>query len=101
LHSRLHIGGHGRFHHEAASRGARRRDEAGRIVARLAIEAALTGATSDKSSLIANDNRPWVLLRPNGISLGRLQNIRGLDELAAYTRAGVGLTRPFTFGRRV
>jgi hypothetical protein len=75
--------------------------EEGTRVLSQGLEAALTDATNDKTPLIADDNRPWVLLRPNGISLGRMQNIRDLDELDAYIRAGVGLTRAFTFGRRL
>jgi hypothetical protein len=64
------------------------------------LEAALIEASGDKSSLLSNDNRPWILIRPSGISLGRLERIRDLDELDAFIRAGTGLSRAFTFGRR-
>jgi hypothetical protein len=74
--------------------------EEGTRVLSQGLDAALSGAVSDKASLLSNDNRPWILIRPNGISLARLERIRDLDELDAFTRAGVGLTRAFTFGRR-
>jgi len=75
------------------------KEEGQRVLAQ-GLEAALTNAANDKTSVIAGDNRPWILLRSNGISLARMERIRDLDELDAYIRAGVGLTRAFTFGRR-
>jgi hypothetical protein len=64
------------------------------------LDAALTTAAAEKSSLLSADDRPWILIRPTGISLARLERIRDLDELDAYIRAGTSLTRAFTFGRR-
>jgi hypothetical protein len=74
--------------------------EEGTRVLSQGLEAALINATGDKSSLLSSDNRPWILIRPNGISLARLERIRDLDELDAFIRAGTSLTRAFTFGRR-
>jgi hypothetical protein len=64
------------------------------------LEAALIEASANKSSLLSNDNRPWILIGPGGISLARLERIRDVDELDAFIRAGVSLTRAFAFGRR-
>lgn len=74
--------------------------EEGTRVLSQGLEAALIGAVSDKTSLLSADNRPWILIRPNGIALARLERIRDLDELDAYIRAGISLTHAFTFGRR-
>ena len=52
------------------------------------LEAALTNAATDHTSLLSNDDLPWILLRPNGISLARMERIRDLDELDAFVRAG-------------
>jgi len=75
------------------------KEEGQRVLAQ-GLEGALTDAANDKTSLIANDNRPWILVRSNGISIARMERIRDLDELDAYVRAGTRLTRAFTFGRR-
>jgi len=75
------------------------RDEGARILSQ-GFEKALTDLTSDRASVMSNDNRPWVLLRPNAISLARMEQLRDVAELDGFVRAGVALTRAFTFGRR-
>jgi hypothetical protein len=75
------------------------KDEGTRVLSQ-GLEAAMIGAVSDKTSLLSADNRPWILIRPNAISLARLERIRDLDELDSFVRAGTALTRAFAFGRR-
>jgi hypothetical protein len=41
----------------------------------------------------------WVLLRPLGISLARMEQIREVGEIDALIRAGLALKSAFTFGR--
>ena len=41
----------------------------------------------------------WVLLRPQGISLARMEQIREVGEIDALIRAGLALKHAFTFGR--
>lgn len=72
--------------------------EARRVLAQ-GLERALTAATSDRASVLADDDRPYVLLRPNGISLARMEQFRDTPELERVVHAGVALTRAFTFGR--
>jgi hypothetical protein len=76
------------------------KDEGARILAQ-GLETALVTAIGDQTSVFANENRPSILLRPHGISLARMAKFADVNELDAYVRAGVGLTRAFTFGRRL
>jgi hypothetical protein len=39
-------------------------------------------------------------LRPHAVSLARMERYRDVNELEGFVRAGIGLTRAFTFGRR-
>ena len=64
------------------------------------LEKALVDASNDKTSVLSEEDRPWVLLRPNAISLARIERYRDIQELDGFVRAGVALTRAFTFGRR-
>jgi hypothetical protein len=64
------------------------------------LESALAAATNDKGSLLSDEDRPWILLRPNAVSLARMERIRDINELDAFVRAGIALTRSFAFGRR-
>jgi hypothetical protein len=64
------------------------------------LERALVDATSNSSSVLSNEDRPWILLRPHAVSLARMKQFRDINELEAFVRAGVALTRSFTFGRR-
>lgn len=75
------------------------KDEGARIMSQ-GLEAALVSAIGEKTSVFANENRPSILLRPHGISMARTSKLGDINELDAFVRAGVGLTRAFTFGRR-
>ena len=75
------------------------KDEGTRLLSQ-GFERALTDASSDKTSVLSEENRPWILLRPNTVSLGRMERFRDVNELERFIRAGVALTRAFTFGRR-
>ena len=48
------------------------KDEGARILAQ-GFEQAIVDASNDKASVLSNDDRPWILLRPNGISLARME----------------------------
>ena len=73
-------------------------DEAKRILTE-GLHRALLDATSDASNLLADNDRPSILLRPHAISLARMEQFRDVNELDQFIRAGVGLTRAFRFGR--
>jgi hypothetical protein len=73
-------------------------DESQRILAQ-GFEKAIVDASNDKTNVLSDDDRPWILLRPNGISLARMERHRDLAELEGFVRAGVALTRAFKFGR--
>jgi hypothetical protein len=73
-------------------------DEAKRILAE-GLQRSLLDATNDKSNVLSEDDRPHLLLRPQSISLARMEQIRQTDELEQFIKAGVGLTRAFRFGR--
>jgi hypothetical protein len=74
-------------------------DEAARVLA-LGLQQSLIDATRDKASALSDEDRPWVLLRPNAISLARMELYRDVTEVERFTRAGVALTRSFKFGHR-
>jgi len=74
------------------------KDEASRVLTQ-GLEKALVDATNDKASVLSNDNRPWLLLRPKAVSLARMDRFRDIDELDDFVRAGVALTRTSKFGR--
>jgi hypothetical protein len=76
------------------------KDEAARVLAQ-GFEKALVDASNDKASVLSDDDRPWILLRANGISLARMERYRDIAELDGFVRAGVALTRAFKFGRGV
>ena len=73
-------------------------DEARRILAE-GLQRALHDATNSNTSVLADEDRPYLLLRPRGISLARMEEFRDVEELEQFVRAGVGLTRAFRFGR--
>ena len=73
-------------------------DEASRILSE-GLERALVEATSEKGNVLSETNRPYVLVRPQGISLARMDEFRGVDELERFVQSGIGLTRAFRFGR--
>ena len=73
-------------------------DEAKRILAD-GLQRALAEATSTTSNVLSENDRPSILLRPNAISLARMEQFRDVNELDQFIRAGIGLTRAFRFGR--
>jgi len=75
------------------------KSEAARILSQ-GLERALLEAASDKGSVFAGQNRPWILIRPTAISLARLKRFRDVSEIESFVRAGVTLTRASRFFRR-
>jgi hypothetical protein len=75
-------------------------DEAKRILAE-GLQRSLLDATGDKNNVLSDEDRPYLLLRPHGISLARMEQIRNVEELQQFVKAGVGLTRAFRFGRAI
>ena len=75
-------------------------DEAKRVLAE-GLQRALQDATNSNTNVLADEDRPYLLLRPQGISLARMEEFRGIEELEQFVRAGVGLTRAFKFGRPI
>jgi hypothetical protein len=75
-------------------------NEGSRIVTE-GLQRALVDATNDKSNVLSDDDRPWVLVRQQGISLARMERFRDVSELEQFIKAGVGLTRSFRFGRPI
>jgi hypothetical protein len=63
------------------------------------LQRALLDATSERGNVLSDEDRPYLLLRPQGISLARMEQIRQIDELDQFITAGVGLARAFRFGR--
>jgi hypothetical protein len=76
------------------------KDEGTRILSQ-GFEKAIADASKDKASVLSHDDRPWILLRPNGISLARMERYRDINEIDSFVRAGVALTRAFKFSRPV
>jgi hypothetical protein len=75
-------------------------DEAKRLLAE-GLQRTLQDATNSNTSVLADEDRPYVLLRPHGISLARMAEFRDAQEVEQFVRAGVGLTRAFRFGRPI
>jgi hypothetical protein len=78
---------------------AANKDEGARILSQ-GLEKALLEATNDKGSVLAEENRPWIMLRPTAISLARMDRFRDANEIEGFARAGVALTRTSRFGQR-
>jgi len=74
------------------------KDEGARILSQ-GFEKAIVDASNDKASVLSNEDRPWILLRHNGISLARMERYRDINEIDGFVRAGVALTRAFKFSR--
>jgi len=74
-------------------------DEGSRILSE-GLQRALMDASSEPNNLLGENDRPYVLVRPQGISLARMKMFRDIKELEQFIRAGIGLTRAFRFGRR-
>jgi hypothetical protein len=62
---------------------------------------ALVDASNSTTSLIADDDRPWILLRKHDLTLARMEKLRTVDEIDAFIKAGVALTRVPRFTSRV
>jgi hypothetical protein len=75
------------------------KEEGSRMLAQ-GLDSALLAGTSDKASALSDEDRPWILLRPDSISLARMELYRDVAEVERFTRAGVALTHAFKFGRR-
>jgi len=76
------------------------KDEGARMLTQ-GLEKALVDAANDKASVLSNERRPWILLRPHAVSLARMERFRDVNELEGFVRAGVALTRTSKFGRAV
>jgi hypothetical protein len=75
-------------------------DEASRILSE-GLERALVDASNTPGHVLAETDRPYVLVRPQGISLARMEQFRDVSELDQFIKAGIGLTRAFRFGRPI
>ena len=75
------------------------KDEGARVLSQ-GLEKALVDASNDTTSVLSSEDRPWLLLRPNAISLARMHRFRDINELEGFARAGVSLTRALKFGHR-
>jgi hypothetical protein len=73
-------------------------DEAGRALAR-GLKNALADATGDRSSVLSETDRPWILITPSAVAVGRMEGFATTAELEAFVAAGIRLTRSATFGR--
>jgi hypothetical protein len=74
------------------------KSEGARILAS-GLEQHLTTAASDPASALAGEQAASILLRPHGISLAKLGELDGVEDVERFTRAGVGLTRSSKFAR--
>lgn len=74
-------------------------DEGSRILSE-GLQRALSDATSEPNNVLAENDRPYVLVRQQGISLARMEQFRDVKELDQFIHAGIALTRAFRFGRR-
>jgi len=74
------------------------KDEGARVLTQ-GLEKALVDAANDKASVLSNEQRPWILLRPHAVSLARMERFRDVNELEGFIRAGVALTRSSKFSR--
>ncbi|HEX8028970.1 MAG TPA: hypothetical protein VF491_10935 [Vicinamibacterales bacterium] len=63
------------------------------------LEKSLADASRDASSLLSDEKRPWILLRPATLSLGRQTRFRDIDELERFIHTGVALMRTSKFRR--
>ena len=52
-------------------------------------------ASSTPGNVLVETDRPYVLVRPQGISLARMEQFRNVAELDRFVHAGIGLTRRF------
>ena len=74
------------------------KDEATRTM-RNGFERALADAGGDKTSVLSNETRPWILLRPTAISIARMERFRDVTDVERFIQAGVALARSSRFAR--
>ena len=72
-------------------------DEASRVLSE-GLHNALVTASNDAANVLSENDRPYVLVRPEGVSLARMEQFRDLEELEQFIQAGVSLKRAFRFG---
>jgi hypothetical protein len=75
------------------------KDEAKRVLSE-GLERALVDASNLKDSVLSQEDRPYVLIRRDSISLARMQPFYAITDVDAFVRAGVALTHAFRFGHR-
>jgi len=59
----------------------------------LGLTNALTAGSADPMSVFGTDNRPWVLLWKDGVSIGQIKAFTTTEEVDRFARAGSALTR--------
>jgi hypothetical protein len=74
------------------------KEEGARVLAD-GLERGLIDAASNPLSVLSQQDRPWILLRPDAISLARMKPFKNVTELEGFVRAGTMLARGFKFGR--
>jgi hypothetical protein len=74
------------------------KDEGARVLAH-GLERSLASAAHDPHSVFSRQDPPWILLRPAGLSLARMQRFRDLDEIDSFTRSGLAQIRSSKFAR--
>lgn len=61
------------------------------------LAAKLAEAARDRESALSDRARPWVLLRPEGINLGRADLAQTIGDVERFVRAGVAVARAARF----
>lgn len=74
-------------------------DEGSRILTE-GLQRALVEASNTPGNVLAETDRPYLLVRPQGLSLARMDQFRDVAEIEQFIKAGLGLTGAFRFGRR-
>ena len=59
----------------------------------LGLSNALTGGAADPMSVLGADNRPWVLLWKDGVSIGQMKAFTTTEEVHRFARTGAALAR--------
>jgi hypothetical protein len=72
-------------------------DEASRVLSD-GLQQALVSASNDATNVLSETDRPYVLVRPEGVSLARMEPFRNVKELEQFVQAGLNLKRAFRFG---
>lgn len=57
------------------------------------LSAALTNAAANSSSILSEQDRPWILLSNQAIVLARMESASSAEQIERFVRAGVALTR--------